>query len=133
MMAQKIYIITGNPIPLARGRIANRRVYDSQKEMKLITGIHIRNQHGELPFYEGPVHLDIYFFFEIPKSFSGKKANAINAKPHHIRPDIDNLIKYYLDVSNGILFKDDGCISSISAFKCYDKLPRTEFKLTEIK
>ncbi len=35
-------------------------------------------------------------------------------------PDIDNVIKYYLDCSNGILFKDDALVATVNARKLYD-------------
>lgn len=129
------YIIHGNPIPLARIRFnQNGRCWDSQKSMKLVCGISLSGQHDNQPLYEGPLHLDVSFFFPIPNSKWMKK-NAFIGKPFTQKPDLDNLLKWICDISNGILFKDDVQIVSISAKKLYgaDQDGRTEFELREIK
>jgi len=58
----KTYIIAGNPIPLARPRFSFKRIYDKQQNEKFIAGIELAQQHGDLPFLSGPLHLDVTFF-----------------------------------------------------------------------
>ena len=56
-----------------------------------------------------PVQVTLCAFFDIPKSFSKKKrAAAITGeiKPAK-KPDIDNIIKAWVDAMNGVVFKDD--------------------------
>lgn len=48
------------------------------------------------------------------------------------RPDIDNYIKFYLDVLNGIAYKDDSQIVKIKAVKMYSSPAKTVIELTEI-
>jgi Holliday junction resolvase RusA-like endonuclease len=54
----------------------------------------------------------IIFYIKMPNSWSVKKKNALNGKPHDQKPDLDNMIKV-LDA----LFKDDSKIYSIHAEK----------------
>lgn len=120
-----IYIINGDPVPLSRPRFAEGgRVYDPQKNQKLMMGIALSSQHDEKPLLTGPLELSVTFFFKVSKR---------NRKGYHsCRPDLDNCIKMILDVANSILFADDSQIASIIAQKMYDTIPRTEFSLREL-
>lgn len=45
---------------------------------------------------------------------------------HAKKPDVDNLIKLYMDVLTGIVWHDDNCVSLGSAVKVYSSKPRVE-------
>jgi Holliday junction resolvase RusA-like endonuclease len=67
-----------------------------------------------------PVKAIINAYFEIPKSYTKKKVQAIiNGEIKPAKPDLDNLQKGLLDGCNKIVFKDDVQIYSISATKSY--------------
>lgn len=66
-----------------------------------------------------PVKATINAYFEIPKSYTKKKLQAIfdgEIKP--AKPDLDNIIKC-IDGCNKIIFKDDVQVYSITATKSY--------------
>lgn len=124
------YVIEGDPIALARVRIAsNNRCYDSQKETKLVCGIQLSNQHENLPLFTGPLHINMTFF--MPIAPSSQKKNLAGSY-HYFRPDLDNCIKFICDIATGILYHEDCIIASISAKKVYDNKPRTEFCITQL-
>ena len=50
---------------------------------------------------------------------------------HIKKPDVDNLIKLYLDVISGIVMEDDNCVAIGSAVKIYSTNPRTEIYIEE--
>jgi len=50
---------------------------------------------------------------------------------HVKKPDVDNLIKLYLDVLSGIAFEDDNCVSLGSAIKIYSLMPKTVITICE--
>ena len=131
------YVRMGNPVPLARPRFnysqRNPRVYDSQSEQKLISGISLAQQHGDHPFYQGPLHFTAIFYLPLAKSMSRRKADLFEGKPHPQRCDLDNLIKYVLDTAQGVLFANDSAVAIITASKVYSLNPRTVFTLEEIK
>ena len=52
-----------------------------------------------------------------------------NEIPPAKTPDLDNLIKFPLDVMNGEVWLDDKQIISILAFKHYAEVPRTEITI----
>ena len=122
-------LFPGNPIPLSRPRFSIQRVYDSQKNLKLITGMHVVQQHDNEPFLIGPLHLEVTFYMPIPK-FRLKKIK--NGQSHISVPDLDNLIKWICDVCLNVIYKDDSIVTSINAKKIYDVNARTEFQFTQI-
>lgn len=80
---------------------------------------------------EGPVLLSVYFLMPIPESFSKKKRVAmVCGKIKHIKkPDIDNLIKFVKDCSNGILWRDDSQVVGIDSMKKYALNPETSIAI----
>jgi Holliday junction resolvase RusA-like endonuclease len=72
----------------------------------------------------------VFFWFEMPKSWSKKKALiSVNAF-HACKPDIDNLIKFYLDCATGVIWQDDRFVSEITAVKRYGLKPGTTMIIT---
>lgn len=126
------YELLGNPKPLNRPRFFQGRVYDSQKVDKLVNFLEIKRQHGKQPLIDKPVHLQITFIFEVPKSYSKKKREFTLGKPHCFKPDLDNLIKKSLDEMIGACYTDDSIIASISARKIYGIQGKTVFFFDEI-
>jgi Holliday junction resolvase RusA-like endonuclease len=127
------FVLEGDPVPLARARFGQRRVWDSQSELKICRGIELQRQYTFKTPLSGPLHLEVRFYFEPAKRISRKKIIEKNKNYHAIRPDTDNLIKFICDISNGILFRDDCLVASIKAEKLYDNdRARTEFTLTEL-
>lgn len=51
----------------------------------------------QLPGYEVPDHLQIIFYLPMPKSWSNKKRESMRNRPCKSKPDIDNLLKAFLD------------------------------------
>lgn len=60
-----------------------------------------------------PPALSLRFEISMPKSWSAKKRAEMNGEPHQQRPDIDNLIKAFLDA----LCEDDSYVYSVTAEK----------------
>jgi Holliday junction resolvase RusA-like endonuclease len=65
--------------------------------------------------YEMKNYIDAVFFLPMPDSWSEKKKQNFNGKPHKSRPDIDNIVKGLMDA----LKKEDGDIWSIKVEKRY--------------
>ena len=79
-----------------------------------------------------------------PKSHycTGKRSHVLRAKApavHSTRPDIDNLIKFYMDLLNKGFYVDDSQVCSLASIKVYSNNsewnndhPRTEVEIEEI-
>jgi len=114
------FFIPGNPIPLKRHRHYKNRVYDPQKEEKLVTGCLIRQHSTLVELTSEPLEMTLTFYFKIPKN--RPVPSIIDGKmcQHHSqKPDLDNLIKFICDVMNDIIYKDDSQICKITATKQY--------------
>ena len=138
----KKFILVGSPISLARCRFSGNghqapHVFDTQKEIKLLSGLHLRKQMDEEKFAEGiPLEVNCVFYFDIPKSrqnCKNKKMLLIENDLQFGKPDVDNLIKFILDISNRIIYKDDAQVQKVVAEKRYSKYPRTEFIVKTLK
>lgn len=71
--------------------------------------------------YIGPVKIEIWAFFEPPKSYSKKKKIELIDTPHLKRPDGDNIGKLVLDSLNEIAWKDDSQVNELIIHKYYDE------------
>lgn len=67
-----------------------------------------REMNGREPT-GAPVEVWLTAFFDIPKSYSKKKRAAAicNMLKPAKKPDIDNIIKAFVDAMNGVVFRDD--------------------------
>lgn len=62
-----------------------------------------------------PDRLDLVFTIAMPASWSTKKRATMENQPHQSKPDIDNLLKGFMDA----LLKDDARIWEIRASKVW--------------
>ncbi len=126
--------IPGKPIAKKRPRFARRgkfvKTYSSQKKEKETTQGIIRGQYVLNPL-SGPLSVEIYFGMPIPMSYSKKlKAAILDGLVRHTKNcDVDNLVKFYFDCMNGIVYQDDRQIFRVVAEKSYDLDPRTEIRI----
>ena len=67
--------------------------------------------------------IKVKFGVHMPKSWSKKKRNEMNGKPHQQRPDVDNLVKGLMDC----LFKEDAHIHTVHAQKVWSEVGYMEF------
>lgn len=112
-------VIPGRPVPLARPRVVNKRAFNSQKKEMEAIQFQMISQYREAPL-TGELGCQMTFAFAVPRSRK-KKGRIPDDWPyyHAIRPDIDNLIKFYLDCAQGVFFEDDCQIVNIQAKKIY--------------
>ena len=110
--------LCGKPQSKLRPRFSKRGTYDPQYKEKKATQLLLRNAWPSSPL-TNEINLDLSFFLPCPKSWSKKKKKSVNSIFHLVKPDIDNLLKFYLDCMNGIVYADDKQIVSLSSKKMY--------------
>ena len=132
------YIIDGEPVAKGRPRFTRRghtytpkktADYEKQIKQQLI-------EQGAEPFQkETPLRVEVMFYKGHLKSWTKKQ--AFQAEDGSLlpvkRPDLDNYVKAILDGANEILWHDDSQIVDLLLYKRYDKKPRVEIKVSEIK
>lgn len=67
--------------------------------------------------YEVPAELTIQFSLAMPASWSKKERISMLGKPHQQKPDIDNLVKAFLDT----LCEEDSYVWSVNASKVWSE------------
>jgi Holliday junction resolvase RusA-like endonuclease len=129
--------IPGIPVAKARPRVGrNGHAFTPQKTVNyenLVQYTYMDQAEGQK--LEGPLRMDIMFFFPIPKSYSKKRREAIRrmTEQHTKKPDIDNCIKSITDALNKFAYDDDSQVVEISARKYYtEEEPRAEVKIVEV-
>ena len=129
------FIIPGQPIAKRRPRFARRGkfvvTYSDQETEEGRFLVSIREQWKNPPTIS-PLSLRATFYVLIPKSTSQKKRKLMLEgvlKPNKT-PDLDNLIKFFLDVLNEEVWRDDSQIISLWAEKKFTENPRTEIEIT---
>jgi len=129
MPVRKIILET-KPTAQPRARVTRWGTYDAAKDRKNWAKLQAVEQIMEK--LDCPLEINIIYFLPIPKSSSKKKRAAmLNGDIKHVkRPDIDNYIKFSLDVLNDLAYVDDSQIYSLKAQKIYAEKPRTEIILT---
>ena len=61
--------------------------------------------------------IDIQFYLPMAETWSKKKKIAMDGQPHQQKPDIDNLLKAWMDA----LYRNDAVIWKVSASKHWSK------------
>ena len=133
-----------NGIPIAQQRhrycrSGNKIIcYNPQaKEKEAVKGVlkKICDKYKEgSKFFAGSVFkvkLDFYLPNPICSKGGALKSFLAHANYHTRKPDIDNLIKFYLDCISGTIIPDDKCIVELHSSKQYDHNPRTEINIMQ--
>lgn len=133
--------VDGTPVPQARPRFTTRggyaRAYETEacrQQKQLIKTCFVREFGEQEPTTGVAYHVSITVFLKIPKSITKKNRELANdgiLKPTK-RPDVDNYAKLVLDALNGVVWVDDGNVTSMSVDKKYSDRPRTEITITRL-
>lgn len=130
--------IAGRPIPKMRQRtLKTGHSYDPQHLLKRrirdVIWHEWRTQYHGIIANGKPVIVTYEFDFRPPASWSMKKQlEAIELRYHTIKPDVSNLVKFYEDVMNGIVFHDDSQIIEVVAEKQYAAQDGTKIQIRTI-
>lgn len=87
-------------------------------------------QSSRKPF-KCPVSVQMIFEVSIPASHSIKLTKSLYGVFCDKRPDIDNYIKFYLDILDGVAIDDDKQVVCLESRKIYSAEPKTVIWITE--
>ncbi len=82
---------------------------------------------------ETPVDLYLYIRKGIPASYSKKRRNDCISGTEQVttKPDIDNVLKAFMDAMNGIVYLDDKQIVTINCAKVYSEVSGVDVLVKE--
>ncbi len=132
--------LPGEPKALQRHRTSvkngKQRQFDAQKKKKMmdrnILYVKMYQQGDRLNdnyIKNMSMVVNLYFYFYRPPILRSYNEQELNAVTHNRKPDIDNCIKYILDVGNNLFWHDDCQVTEIYAKKMWSKTPRTEISI----
>lgn len=92
---------------------------------------YINGSNGKM--FTGQVKAKVDAYYSIPKSTSKKKRDEMSLQiiQPTKKPDLDNVAKSILDSINGVAYKDDSQVVSLTINKYYSDIPRVELELWE--
>lgn len=131
------FVIPGPPVAKGRPRISTRggfaRAFTPAKTVNFEGRVGFAGSEamrGRSPV-DGPLALRVDIFLPVPASWSKRKqvdALCGTTRPTG-RPDVDNFAKAVLDGLNGIVWRDDAQVVSLTATKYYADAPRVEVRV----
>jgi len=127
------FVIDGKPIPQSRPRFRNARkraiVYDpsaADKDEARMAVLQQMREQGVTTKLHGPLKIRFTFYC------GGDRSKHMEGPYHYKRPDIDNYIKFYLDVLNELAYSDDSQIVELNAVKLRSYGGKTEIEVEEV-
>jgi len=124
--------LPGEPRAKGRPRFGNGRTYTPQatRNYESDLGFMAKLAMKGRPVMEGPLRVEIYAMFSVPKSWS--KIKQARALIHAIRPtgkpDLDNIFKV-VDALNGVVWRDDSQVVNATIIKKYSDQPRLRIEV----
>jgi len=122
------------PLAKARHRLSKYGyAYDPQSPKKQSDKMAFKSQminKGILKLSKQSLRASLTFGVPTRSKRSGSALSGLQCVS---TPDLDNYIKYYLDVLNGIAYEDDSHITQIWAEKVYSDIPSVEINITPIE
>lgn len=109
-------------ISKSTGRVFLRPEKKNADWQTRVAGFAVQAMAGNQRIDEGPVFIELDFYFPRPKCHYGTGKNSINLKStspqlHVTRPDVDKLQRAVLDGLTGIVYRDDSQVVEIRARK----------------
>lgn len=135
------FTIPGKPFGKQRPRVVNKGKFSSAYTPKetvqyenLVKLYFQQAAHGEMFPDDAMLDVRIFAFYEIPKSTSKKKREAMLAREIRPvkRPDFDNIGKIICDSLNLVAYHDDSAIVDAQVRKFYSEQPRVEVIIRSI-
>ena len=128
--------IPGTPVAKGRPRVGRYGTYTPKKTATYESYVQYcwAAKYGAQPPSERPLEVNVIFYMPIPKSATKRIRTEITQGivKHTKKPDLDNMAKAVLDALNGLAYKDDSQIYSLTLYKTYDDTPCTTVTIKEV-
>ncbi len=131
-----LFEIHGDPIPQKQTQFIRKTgiAYDPSKKSRSQIQWQSRPYAPSVPL-QGPISVDITFYFAPPKSTSSvKRRQMLNHVIHHTKkPDADNCAYLITNALKGIFYDDDAQIIDLNIHKRFAEVAKTVVKIIAIE
>jgi Holliday junction resolvase RusA-like endonuclease len=108
------------------------RAWNGPKNVAFSYSTELARQHGDLPLFEGPLRLNLAFYFSIPKkTLTGHRKT--HGLLHTTKPELISLVRFIEHAACGVIYREEATIVSVISAKAYDITPRTEIIIMEVR
>lgn len=130
-------LVHGTPLAQQRPRFSPKSgtVFDPQSKAKKVLNTVFASQmheNGLLMLPDGALQLELCAYSPPPVSWPQGRLKCAEDMYKLTKPDLDNNIKAYLDILNGIAYSDDRFIARLICEKRYSFNPRVQINITQI-
>lgn len=138
-----IFEIPGEVVPKGRPRFArvgayvhtytDKKTHAFEDSVAALANAAMRKQgFSRVGADTGSVSVQILCYFEPPKRWPARRRKLLITRriPMTKKPDIDNAAKSILDGMNGVVYDDDGIVSSLLVQKLYSKRAHVQIKVS---
>ena len=134
-MSTFTFTIPGRPTGKARPRVTKWGTHNTDTTMLYENLVKLKYQESHNEISDKPLIVHIDACFEVPKSYSKKRKQAILDGKEHctLMPDADNIAKIITDALNGIAYKDDKQIIGLHVGKHYYSESLVSVTITEVE
>ncbi len=130
-----LFELHGSPIPQKQTQFSrNGHAYDPSSKNKAQMQWQMQPYAPKEPL-NGPIQVDLTFYFVPPKSTSGiRRRQMINHVIHHTKkPDADNCAYLVTNAMKKIFYTDDSQIIDLHIHKRYSDVAKTVIKVIPIE
>ena len=139
MVMHVVFKVEGTPIGKGRPKFARRGNFvtaytpTKTRDYEDLIREAAKQAMGTAEPLKTPVAAYIYITVPIPQSYSKKRFKACleGLERPCKKPDIDNILKAYLDAMNEIVYDDDTQVVSLHSTKCYGTIGMVEVLVKE--
>jgi len=123
----------GRPKFARRGNFVSTYTPTKTRDYEHLIKVAAKQAMGTTEPLKTPVAAYIYITVPIPQSYSKKRRKACldGLERPCKKPDIDNIVKAYLDAMNDIVYDDDCQVVSLHAIKVYGTVGLVEVLVKE--
>lgn len=121
-------VLPGEPVAKMRPRICKNYSFDPQEKVKNANKYQILDYLQRINFfnpYPANIPIEIEFIFHMTPKKGEELLPEWGVRENVSKKDVDNLVKFYLDVMNKIVYEDDRQIDCLISNKYYDPEPQT--------
>lgn len=136
------FMVLGDPVGQGRPRFTtingHPKAYDAKQSkeekatVRLMAQEAMKEQGWTFPSQDMPIKVEIVSYRKAPRSTNRwlTEAGISGDVVPLTKPDIDNVVKLYLDAMNSVVFPDDKQVYNVQVIKAYAEQPRTEVTVT---
>ena len=139
MTFQVLFAVEGTPVGKGRPKFARRGNFVSAytptktRDYEALIAQAAKDAMSTAEPLKTPVAAYIYITVPIPQSYSKKRTEAClkGIERPTKKPDLDNILKAFLDAMNGIVYDDDTQVVSLHSTKRYGTVGMVEVMVKE--